>query len=73
MVYHKIVNLSLVKVHVYHVYHYLPSSLLVGKDHNYEMSMLVIGLTEEESIKVQQESWDHGVGDTCTPGRGRIL
>lgn len=44
-----------------------------GKDHNYEMSFLVIALTKDESIKLQQESWDHGVNDKCTSGIGRCL
>ena len=39
----------------------------------YEMSFLVIALTKAESIKLQQESWDHGVHDKCTSGIGRIL
>ena len=44
-----------------------------GKDHNYEMSFLVIALTKEESVKLQQEGWDHGVNDKCTSGIGRCL
>ena len=44
-----------------------------GKDHNYEMSFLVIALTKDESMKLQQESWDHGVNDKCTSGIGRCL
>ena len=44
-----------------------------GKDHNYEMSMMVIALTEEEAMKLKCESWDHGVNDGCTSGIGRIL
>ena len=44
-----------------------------GKDDNYEMSMMVIALTEEEAMKLKCESWDHGVNDGCTSGIGRIL
>ena len=44
-----------------------------GKDHNYEMSMMVISLTEAETQKLKMESWDHGVHDTCTSGIGRLL
>ena len=39
----------------------------------YEMSFLVIALTKEESVKLRQESWDHGVNDNCTSGVGRLL
>ena len=39
----------------------------------YEMSFLAIALTKEESMKLQQESWDHGVNDKCTSGIGRNL
>ena len=44
-----------------------------GKDHNYEISFLVIALTKAESLKLQQESWDHGVNDKYTSGIGRCL
>jgi len=45
-----------------------------GKDPgNYEMSFLVIALNKQESLKLQSESWDHGVNDRCTSGIGRIL
>jgi len=48
-------------------------SRIAGKDHNYEMSMMVISLTETETEKLKMESWDHGVNDGCTSGIGRIL
>merc|ERR1719427_447071 len=43
---------------------------IAGKDVNYEMSMLEIGVTKEENLKIQQESWDHGVGDGTISGIG---
>ena len=46
---------------------------VAGKDHNYEMSMMVISLTENETEKLKMESWDQGVHDTCTSGIGRLL
>lgn len=51
----------------------LYSQRVAGKDHNYEMSFLVIALTKEESEKLILESWDHGVNDKCTSGIGRCL
>ena len=48
-------------------------SRIAGKDHNYEMSMMVISLTEDETEKLKMESWDHGVNDGCTSGIGRLL
>ena len=44
-----------------------------GKDHNYEMSFLVIALNPDESKKLEEESWDHGVNDGCTSGIGRSV
>lgn len=49
------------------------ASRVSGKDENYEMSMLEIALTADESRKLMEESWDNGVNDGCTSGRGRIL
>lgn len=46
---------------------------IAGKDHNYEMSMMIISLTEAETEKLKIESWDQGVHDTCTSGIGRVL
>lgn len=46
---------------------------IVGKDHNYEMSFLAIAMTPQESRKLSDESWDHGVKDGCTSGIGRSL
>ena len=46
---------------------------IAGKDHSYEMSFLVIALTPAESVKLEAESWDHGVNDRCTSGIGRCL
>ena len=46
---------------------------IVGKDENYEMAMLEIALTPDEVNKMKMESWDNGVGDGCTSGRGRQL
>jgi len=46
---------------------------VTGKDHNYEMSFLAIAVTKDESLKLQSESWDHGVNDGCCSGQGRIL
>ena len=37
------------------------------------MSMLEIALTAAESQKLMSESWDNGVNDGCTSGRGRFL
>ena len=51
----------------------LHGSRIAGKDHNYEMSMMVISLTEDETEKLKLESWDQGVHDTCTSGIGRLL
>ena len=51
----------------------LHGSRVAGKDHNYEMSMMVISLTEDETEKLKIESWDQGVHDTCTSGIGRLL
>ena len=51
----------------------LHGSRIAGKDHNYEMSMMVISLTEAETMKLRLESWDHGVNDGCTSGIGRLL
>ena len=46
---------------------------VTGKDHNYEMSFLAIGLNKAASEKLISESWDHGVNDGCMSGHGRIL
>ena len=46
---------------------------VAGKNHDYEMSFLIIALTEGESIVLQNESWDHGINDECTSGIGRCL
>ena len=67
-----------VKLMTYKPWQQAPKSMLhgnriAGKDHNYEMSMMVIALTEEETHKLKMESWDHGVNDGCTSGIGRIL
>ena len=51
----------------------LHGTRVAGKDHNYEMSMMVISLTENETEKLKMESWDQGVHDTCTSGIGRLL
>ena len=51
----------------------LHGNRIAGKDHNYEMCMMIISLTEAETEKLKMESWDHGVHDTCTSGIGRIL
>ena len=51
----------------------LHGTRIAGKDHNYEMSMMVISLTEDETEKLKMESWDQGVHDTCTSGIGRLL
>ena len=51
----------------------LHGSRIAGKDHNYEMSMMVISLTEDETQKLKMESWDQGVNDGCTSGIGRVL
>ena len=45
----------------------------IMKDEKYEMSMLEIALTASESRKLMEESWDIGVNDGCTSGRGRCL
>ena len=44
-----------------------------GKDDHYEMSFLVIAMDKSESLKLQSESWDHGVNDTWISGIGRVL
>ena len=67
-----------VKLMTYKPYQKAPKSRLhgsriAGKDHNYEMSMMVISLTEEETERLKLESWDHGVNDGCTSGIGRLL
>ena len=49
------------------------SDRVTGKDHNYEMSFLAIGLNKSASEKLIGESWDHGVNDGCFSGNGRIL
>ena len=46
---------------------------IAGKNHDYEMSMMVISLTEAETEKLKIQSWDQGVNDTCTSGIGRVL
>ena len=46
---------------------------VAGKGKNYEMSMMVISLTEDETETLQIESWDHGVNDGSTTGIGRLL
>ncbi len=46
---------------------------VVGKDENYEMSMLEIALTAAEAQKLMIESWGNGVDDGCTSDRGRLL
>ena len=46
---------------------------IAGKGQDYEMSMMVISLTPDETEKLQIESWDHGVNDGCTSGIGRLL
>ena len=46
---------------------------IAGKNHDYEMSMMVISLTEAETEKLKMQSWDQGVNDTCTSGIGRVL
>jgi hypothetical protein len=51
----------------------LHGTRIAGKDHNYEMSMMVISLTSDETQKLKIESWDHGVNDGCTSGIGRLL
>ena len=51
----------------------LHGSRIAGKDDKYEMSMMVISLTEDETQKLKMESWDQGVHDSCTSGIGRIL
>ena len=66
------------KLMTYRPHHAAPKSKryverILGKDEKYEMSMLVIALTKEESLKLQQESWDHGVNDCFPSSRGRIL
>lgn len=66
------------KLVTYKPFNYAPRSALFedrtrGKDQNYEMSFLIIALTKEESIKLQIESWDHGINDKCTSGIGRCL
>ena len=37
------------------------------------MSFLAIATTHEASLKLQSESWDHGVNDQCCSGQGRVL
>jgi len=54
-------------------YSKLHGTRIAGKDHNYEMSMMVISLTPDETEKLKIESWDHGVNDVCTSGIGRLL
>ena len=46
---------------------------VAGKDHNYEMGMLIIALNATEARKLMQEPWDNGVNDGCTSGIGRML
>merc|ERR1712061_463439 len=48
----------------------LHGSRIAGKDQHYEMSMMVISLTESETHKLKLESWDQGVNDVCTSGIG---
>jgi len=66
------------KLVTYKPYHKAPKSRnygdrVAGKNHDYEMSFLIIALTHKESLKLQEESWDHGVNDRFTTGIGRIL
>lgn len=66
------------KLVTYKPYNAAPRSRLynqriTGKDENYEMSFLVIALNLQESRKLADESWDHGVNDRCTSGIGRCL
>ena len=51
----------------------LHGNRIAGKNHDYEMSMMVISLTEDETEKLKMQSWDQGVNDTCTSGIGRVL
>ena len=51
----------------------LHGTRIAGKDNNYEMSMMVISLTDDETEILKLESWDHGVNDGCTSGIGRLL
>merc|ERR1719427_751714 len=45
-----------------------------GKNHKYEMSFLVVSLTQEESEVLKEESWNHGVVCTCLLGcQGRCV
>ena len=67
-----------VKLMTYKPWQKAPKSMLhgnrvAGKDDKYEMSMMVISLTEAETKKLKMESWDQGVRDVCTSGIGRIL
>ena len=51
----------------------LHSFRIAGKNHDYEMSMMLISLTKDETEKLKMQSWHQGVNDTCTSGIGRVL
>jgi len=66
------------KLLTYKPHNSAPRSILygdrtAGKNGDYEMSFLVIGLEKQASEKLMIESWDHGVNDGCTSGIGRVL
>ena len=46
---------------------------IVGKNHDYEMSMMVISLTKAETEKLKMQSWNQGVNNTYISGIGRVL